>query len=1171
MLPAPEKSTVSLPKMMRDWREQLNEVGVDDATIEYFGIHPVSGGYVAYDCEYPPRVDHSANQVKYDRVERGRLLPDALKLYPDKGRFFNPKVEEMPTGEMPFFYTPNYSDLRMAVMDDNGILYGFEGDKDTWTAYASGIKNVAGVLSAGARIDDRLALQLQEMGVKTFRYYPDADNAGWNLAERIADILSKYSIALQVFHLPFYVNEKLIKDTSDIWKAVDFNKGEYLKILSGLRQIKLASQEQREKSEKTDYFDERLYEDIERELGFTSADYKGNDGWPKRSVPCRKQHHEHDDHHPAYAWNRTKHIGRCFKCGETWLAKEVAEQLGIKWRNYINRDNDSSSDYDIRQAATPPKPVEKTSTEESGGVKGLQVDQSFLKSMNLATDYSQLPSSAFLYTLEDAIDDFEKRFLGAVTSPYPPIMNPFKIMHPLGGLAHVLTRPVMVGILGMSSGFKCVSADTRIATVKGILPIGRFATGKPEFSDFGVELLTPDGVKVASHFYDSGISPTKRVTTRFGYDLQGTHNHPILVLDKQGCLIWKRLDEVRVGDYAAINRDTSLFGDEIKLVAPRQGNTIDRLKGNGTKMFRHYTHPFNAPIDLDQETAYVFGLLIGDGGLTQNHNVNFTTSDASLLNAFNDWLSRFDLQAVHRSRYDYAVHNTALRDWLISNGVKGYSYEKEIPECIWVSPKEIVRSFLQGLFDTDGASTYKSKFKVSLSTSSPELAKGVHQLLLQFGIISRRYLVANKFKGDWRVEMRGIEAKKFLERIGFRLDRKQDAINRFPKGSKTNIDSVPYVPLDYHNVSRERGTGGRFGNRLQVVQNSNNKWGMTHEYLSEYVDQYPELQDILKDHYFYDEIKSVEDAGETQCYDVTVPDGHAFISAGFVSHNTTQLSTIVNTLSMQGYHGIVFSPEWTAQRNADRAIQQFGGIRMGDMSLYERFLYEQQQIKLGKLQSDDVSVFGQAPSKSVADNSFRAIAAIRKKMRGKVVYVNRFGASVFDVMAMVNEAAKRMTDAGTPPSYLIFDYAQMAIAPRGFRDWDIGETINLVKTFTIQLGLATFMASQVRKSDSDGVKEGELLTSSSGLGLRDDFFNLFWTTNPTPEVYWNKDKTEQFKAIQIAVTKNSDGKKAEDKENALFLYAGLKRLVIVDDIDDPTYTFDMDETDTLITGEDDED
>src|SRR5207237_2779136 len=61
----------------------------------------------------------------------------------------------------------------------------------------------------------------------------------------------------------------------------------------------------------------------------------------------------------------------------------------------------------------------------------------------------------------------------------------------------------------------------------------------------------------ASKLFHSGDHPTLRLATREGYELEGTHNHPVLCLvDVAGVpmLLWKLLEEIQRDDRVAISR-----------------------------------------------------------------------------------------------------------------------------------------------------------------------------------------------------------------------------------------------------------------------------------------------------------------------------------------------------------------------------------------------------------------------------------------------------------------------------------------------------------------------------------------------------------------------------------------------------------------------------------------
>ena len=72
--------------------------------------------------------------------------------------------------------------------------------------------------------------------------------------------------------------------------------------------------------------------------------------------------------------------------------------------------------------------------------------------------------------------------------------------------------------------------------------------------------------------------------------------------------------------------------------------------------------------------------------------------------------------------------------------------EKEVPWSLFEAPEEVVRAFLQGLFDADGcASDGKNGTRyVGLGSKSQELLRGAQLLLTTLGIYSRVYDVTGK-------------------------------------------------------------------------------------------------------------------------------------------------------------------------------------------------------------------------------------------------------------------------------------------------------------------------------------------------------------------------------------------------------------------------------------------
>jgi DNA mismatch repair protein MutS len=188
------------------------------------------------------------------------------------------------------------------------------------------------------------------------------------------------------------------------------------------------------------------------------------------------------------------------------------------------------------------------------------------------------------------------------------------------------------------------------------------------------------------------------------------------------------------------------------------------------------------------------GVLIGDGTLGVLNRLALTTGDNFIVQEFSRIIWEQFGYRVYRTpksnpkHFDYIIGSVQIRLFFEELGL-GYvtAIKKRIPQTVLNAPKPIIRAFLQGLFDTDGYADVKGN--VSLSTSSIVLAKQVHTLLLDFGIVSSLQTKkgVRSVNPNYQVSIYGAEALTFYEQIGFRLPRKQIGVNRVSSLRMPNV------------------------------------------------------------------------------------------------------------------------------------------------------------------------------------------------------------------------------------------------------------------------------------------------------------------------------------------------------------------------------------------------
>ncbi len=430
----------------------------------------------------------------------------------------------------------------------------------------------------------------------------------------------------------------------------------------------------------------------------------------------------------------------------------------------------------------------------------------------------------------------------------------------------------------------CLTGDCRVATPCGTVRIDELLPGAQRDSENPIDLEVLDrlGKPVrASVLFHSGNHPTLRLRTREGYELTGTHNHPVLCLvDLAGVPmpLWKLLDEIQPGDRALVSR------------TPRAGE-----------------------VELGQrdwQIAFLLGAFVSEGWVG-GRRAGFNNIDAEF---FEDVLDAYDA-AVGGARYAYSrtiasgsvlweldvQQISALLDSPLAELAGQKSSDKRIPELVWRNGQGFKRAFLQALFTGDGSSSLlpRKTIQISYSTYSEQLAKDVQLLLLEFGVVSRLCRYA---KGEVKVVITNRrDARLFARSVGF-LGAKQRKLvaelAEIPKESRAlSHDHVPFVADYIRSEHGSRWTEGDWLRRHNVDRVE--RWEQGGTAIMERIasdEVKAVIAPLVTGDYYYATVGSVEDAGVQPVYSIRVesPD-HAFLSNGFVSHNTecrlTRLAT----------------------------------------------------------------------------------------------------------------------------------------------------------------------------------------------------------------------------------------------------------------------------------------
>lgn len=479
---------------------------------------------------------------------------------------------------------------------------------------------------------------------------------------------------------------------------------------------------------------------------------------------------------------------------------------------------------------------------------------------------------------------------------------------------------------------KCVTKDTLLFTNDGIKEIGDYFESHTTNFEYHHRINSLDVVnrfgelERVSRVFNGGFKDTKKVSTEFNYNIEGTPNHPLLSIDNNGDIRWTNIEDLRVGDYLVISRNNNVWGNKEDIDV----NNLLRewLEGLPKQSSSHIKYQ-DMPTKINDDIALLFGYLIGDGCLTRDDKILFSNIDTDIINNYTRIIeSYFGLKTnkVKDNKSDYVIYSKYLRKYLELQGLDyNTSHYKEVPQCILSRSKSINSNFLKGLFDTDG--TVESN-RVSFTTASEKLSKQVQFMLLNFGIISSRRLNVNKNEqSHWTVSITGANINMFAEEVGFTSQRKSQKLTSILNIERnTNKDIIPFqnerVSRFYQDV---KSSNPNLYDKLYHVMKGNNNLSYDKlDYMLNLNDancsaEYLYLKELKEMNYFFAKIENIEDS-QNYVFDFSLPKTHSFVSNGIISHNT-----FLEVLTMYAmcvlYPGMEFALTAQTKENAGELLK----------------------------------------------------------------------------------------------------------------------------------------------------------------------------------------------------------------------------------------------------------
>lgn len=452
---------------------------------------------------------------------------------------------------------------------------------------------------------------------------------------------------------------------------------------------------------------------------------------------------------------------------------------------------------------------------------------------------------------------------------------------------------------------KCLSGDTLITDC---------GTGEQIRLDklglgHHIAVLGPDQKLHITNNYEihqNGPKPCWKLTTRSGRYILATSNHPFLT--NTG---WQQLRFLRRNDWIAVP-------SRVPLYLPKNNRIKD-------------------------EELILLALLIADGGLSTNA-VKFTKTDPILIAElqrsshvlFPQTIVKFIKPCTYRIVKGPGLRNPCIT-WLRQFGLMDKRSEsKFIPSIIFQSSLKQIALFLSYLFTCDGwfyaENDHKPnspKLEIGYCSASYELAEGVRNLLLRFGIRSAIRVKPVKGKDYWNIDIRDREnVKRFARLIGM-VGSKGIELEWFADEYKSQreqarTDCIPANLVEPHvHALREAGittaqiTGGEH-RRITLY-----KYNPSRQKVREYAENTGNeaFNQLSSSDIFWDQVQSIEPAGIYETYDLSVPGYLNFVANDIFVHNSVNISTDALHFSFitRGGQGLIAAPH---QGHLDTLIEE---------------------------------------------------------------------------------------------------------------------------------------------------------------------------------------------------------------------------------------------------------
>lgn len=538
----------------------------------------------------------------------------------------------------------------------------------------------------------------------------------------------------------------------------------------------------------------------------------------------------------------------------------------------------------------------------------------------------------------------------------------------------------------------------------------------------------------------NGVKPVYRVKTQLGREIVVTDNHPFLTVDG-----WRELRDLFEGERVALPRILPIEGhkvwDDYKLIVLAgvlaEGNTCH------PSGFYYYNNEIEQIKDFVVSVQKFENTKPRTNRRRGGHEVYVGTGQNR---RFKKGQSPWN-KGLTKSEYGWEKRNSnaarsGARLWIEKLGLANKkSTEKFIPPEVFELTRDNTALFIGRLWSGDGhlgvSKAPRGSAIIFYATSSKKLAQQLQHLLLRLGIVSRLHEKVFKYRGRTRpgyaVYIQGREsALRFLEQVSpFMINRSVqiDMLQRYYASVAAHRESKDVIParIKYLIQAEKQALGEiwpevEFSSNISTRELSGTVKSYKHDFrrktigaLATYFDS-DELRRYASSDIYWDEVVSIEYAGEKPTYDIEVADTHNFVANGIIvhnSHSTAYASISYQTSYLKANYPVEFMAALltSVQGSKDKVAQYVNECRQLGIKVLPPDVnqsYQDFTVVEGAIR------FGLSAVRNVGDNVIEAI--IEGRREGEFKFLHDFCRRV-NLKVINKRAVESLIKAGA------FDFA----------------------------------------------------------------------------------------------------------------------------------------------------